>query len=291
MPLLIREIPSTDAPVALLLLADPSEDKVRSYLPGSRCFIASSGGDIVGACVVLPLGAGAYELMNIAVEPGQQRSGHGTALLKWVIGFFRRSGASRIEVGTGTFGYQLAFYQRLGFRVAGIDHGFFVNNYAEPVFEDGIQHFDMLRLVFRYADDAAPAPGDSAGSEFPTAEDYAAERAGFAALQVVDLHILQQDVAGGYRNQVVLDANDHCMRISIFEGVYRWHFHPDTDELFLVLAGELHVELDGGGDAVLHQGQCLVVPAGTVHRTRAVGRTVNVTFEKQGTETRFVDRV
>jgi ribosomal protein S18 acetylase RimI-like enzyme len=88
--------------------------------------------------------------MNIAVQPAQQKSGYGTALLKWVINFFREHGASRLEVGTGTFGYQLAFYQKHGFRVTGIDHDFFVNNYPEPLFEDGIQLFDMLRLTLRY---------------------------------------------------------------------------------------------------------------------------------------------
>ncbi len=155
MSLLIQEVPTTDAPMELLLLADPSEDKVRSYLPRSKCFVASSSGIVVGACVVQPLGTGTYELMSIAVHPDHQRSGYGTALLKWVIDFFRKSGASQIEVGTGTFGYQLAFYQRHGFRVTGIDHDFFVNNYREPVFEDGIQLFDMLRLTLRYTGNVA----------------------------------------------------------------------------------------------------------------------------------------
>lgn len=120
MQLLIQEVPATDAPIDLLLIADPSKDKVLSYLSRSRCFVASSE-PIVGVCVVQPLGEGAYELMSIAVPPSHQKCGYGTALLKWVIDFFRKSGARQIEVGTGTFGYQLAFYQRHGFRVTGID--------------------------------------------------------------------------------------------------------------------------------------------------------------------------
>jgi len=155
MSLQIQEIPTTDAPMELLLLADPSEDKVRSYLPRSKCFVALSSGVVIGACVVQPLGTGIYELMSIAVHADHQRSGYGTALLKWVIDFYRECGASRIEVGTGTFGYQLAFYQRQGFRVTGIDHDFFVSNYQEPVFEDGIQLLDMLRLTLTYTGDAS----------------------------------------------------------------------------------------------------------------------------------------
>lgn len=89
--------------------------------------------------------------MSIAVQPAHQKSGYGTALLKWVINFFRNSGAQQLEVGTGTFGYQLAFYQRHGFRVTSIDRDFFLSNYPEPIFENGIQLFDMLRLTLTYS--------------------------------------------------------------------------------------------------------------------------------------------
>ncbi len=153
MTLSIQEIPVTNAPIDLLLLADPSEDKIRSYLSGSKCFIASIGTLVVGACVVQPRGSDTHELMSIAVLPDHQKSGYGTALLQWVIDFFRNSGARQLEVGTGTFGYQLAFYQRQGFRVTSIDRDFFIKNYPEPIFEDGIQLFDMLRLTLKYSGD------------------------------------------------------------------------------------------------------------------------------------------
>lgn len=150
MTLLIHEVSVTNAPIALLLLADPSEEKIRSYLSGSQCFVASLGEVVVGACMVQPLDLDDYELMSIAVDTDFQKSGYGTALLKWVIDFYRNVGARQLEVGTGTFGYQLAFYQRQGFRVSSIDHDFFIKNYPEPIFEDGIQLFDMLRLTLRY---------------------------------------------------------------------------------------------------------------------------------------------
>jgi ribosomal protein S18 acetylase RimI-like enzyme len=155
MSLLIQEVPAADAPIELLLLADPSEDKIRSYLSGSKCFVASSGAVVVGACVVQPSGVDTHELMSIAVHPAHQKCGYGTALLEWVIEFFRNCGARQLEVGTGTFGYQLAFYQRHGFRVTGIDPDFFVKNYPGPIFEDGIQLFDMLRLALRYSGNVA----------------------------------------------------------------------------------------------------------------------------------------
>lgn len=124
--------------------------------------------------------------------------------------------------------------------------------------------------------------------EYPSAQEYAAEKARFPALTVVDIRAAHSAVTDAYRNQVLVDVNDHCMRLSVFEGEYRWHSHPDSDELFLVVAGELEIHFEGGSQARLAPWQCLVVPAGTVHRTRAIGRTVNVTFEKQAANTVFV---
>ena len=69
MSLLIQEVPVTNAPMELLLLADPSEEKIRSYLSGSKCFVASIGAVVVGACVVQPRGTDTHELLSIAVHP------------------------------------------------------------------------------------------------------------------------------------------------------------------------------------------------------------------------------
>lgn len=133
------------------------------------------------------------------------------------------------------------------------------------------------------------AVGSPMKPDVPSADEYADERALFASLEVVDLEKLQRAVTAPYKNQVLLNANGECMRLAVFEGEYRWHCRPRTDELFLVLAGELHIEFEDRAEATLAPLHCLVVPAGTVYRTCAVGRTVNVTFEQQGTETVFVE--
>ncbi|MGX9936230.1 GNAT family N-acetyltransferase [Advenella kashmirensis] len=149
MPPLIQQVPATQAPIDLLLLADPSEKKIRSYLLQSDCFVASRDGMVIGACLVRPRGATSCEIMSIAVQPDQQKTGTGTLLLKWIIDFYRRSGALQLEVGTGSFGYQLAFYQKQGFRVTDIERNFFIDNYNEPIVEDGIRLHDMLRLTLK----------------------------------------------------------------------------------------------------------------------------------------------
>ena len=126
-------------------------------------------------------------------------------------------------------------------------------------------------------------------SRFPSADDYSAETARHPPLLVVDIGAEQAAVTEAYRNQVLLDVGTHCLRLAVFEGEYRWHHHPEADELFLVVAGTLQIDLADGRTLELREWQSAVIPAATVHRTRALGRTVNLTFENQGAATVFVD--
>lgn len=146
-----------EAPWHLLLLADPSRERVKRYLPGSTCFAArqtahftpSGLGTLIGVCVLTPEDDGRrkWELMNMAVATAWQRNGIGSALLNHVIRAMRARGVQQLEVGTGSFGDQLLFYQRLGFRVTDIERDFFLQNYTTPLWERGVQHKDMLKLT------------------------------------------------------------------------------------------------------------------------------------------------
>jgi mannose-6-phosphate isomerase-like protein (cupin superfamily) len=128
-------------------------------------------------------------------------------------------------------------------------------------------------------------------SGFPSAQEYSAQAARYAALAVVDIRAEQAAVTESYRNEVLVDVNNDCLRLAVFEGEYRWHRHPDSDELFLVVAGTLQIDLEDGRRLELGEWQSVVIPAGTMHRTRAVGRTVNLTCEKIRARTEFVDSV
>src|ERR1041385_7922156 len=128
-------------------------------------------------------------------------------------------------------------------------------------------------------------------SRFPSADEYSAQVARYADLTVVDIRSHQLAISEQYRNDVLSNVNGDCMRLAVFEGEYRWHYHPDSDELFLVVAGKLQIDLVGSDMVELTEWQYVVVPAGTFHRTRAIGRTVNITFEKQGARTVFVESI
>jgi N-acetylglutamate synthase-like GNAT family acetyltransferase len=138
-------------PLRLLLEADPEEAHMRIYLSRSRCLVALAAGTVIGAAVVLPRSAEVHELMAIAVDPACRGCGVGTMLLRRVIEEIRGAGARRLEVGTGTFGPQLAWYQRAGFRPFAIDQDHFLREYVGPIVEEGLQHKDMLRLAIDFA--------------------------------------------------------------------------------------------------------------------------------------------
>lgn len=145
--LTVSAVSPNKMPMHLLLEADPSEDRIKKYLDSSLCYLAQKSAVPVGVCVLGPVADDTLELYNIAVCPSVHKQGVGTVLLRHVIEEARAKGVARIVLGTGTFGYQLAFYQRAGFRVDEIIKNHFTDNYNEPIFDSGIQLKDMLRLV------------------------------------------------------------------------------------------------------------------------------------------------
>lgn len=149
----IEEVTALRVPMDLLLQADPSKTNVEGYLRQSKCFIAAFKDQVVGACIVKLVSEDTHELMNISVSSEHQKKGIGRKLLQHAIISTRKTGVKRLEVGTGTFGYQLAFYQREGFRVDAIIKDHFLINYEESIYENGIQLKDMLRLVLNFDED------------------------------------------------------------------------------------------------------------------------------------------
>jgi mannose-6-phosphate isomerase-like protein (cupin superfamily) len=126
-------------------------------------------------------------------------------------------------------------------------------------------------------------------SEGTTATEYSNEPVKYPSLRVIDLPQEAAAVTEEYRNQVLNRVNDSCLRLAVFEGKYRWHVHPASDELFVVLEGAIIIELADGSSIRVGPLQAATVPAGVVHRTIGVGRTVNLCFEKAQAETVFLD--
>ena len=74
-------------------------------------------------------------------------------------------------------------------------------------------------------------------------------------------------------NQTLTSVNDTAVRLGVVEGDFHWHKHDDTDEFFLVLDGQLLIDIKDLDTVELASHQGFTVPKGIVHRTRAPQRT------------------
>ncbi|GIO18900.1 N-acetyltransferase [Oceanobacillus oncorhynchi subsp. incaldanensis] len=145
---MIRLLHSGEAlPMNLLLLADPSERLIRDYTTRGACYVLEKEEKVVGVYVLLPTRPDTAELVNVAVEEACHGQGLGKKLVLHAIQTAKQQGYRTIEIGTGNSGVaQLALYQKCGFRMVSIDRNFFLRHYEEPIFENGIQVIDMVRL-------------------------------------------------------------------------------------------------------------------------------------------------
>lgn len=144
-----RLTPEEQPPWNLLLLADPSKDMASRYLNEGLCYVAESDcAENLGVIVLLPIGGRSMEIKNLAVAEAAQGKGIGKSLIAHGIQVAKNEGCQKLEIGTGNSSIsQLALYQKAGFRITDIIHDFFLINYPEPIYENGIQCRDMIRLT------------------------------------------------------------------------------------------------------------------------------------------------
>lgn len=83
--------------------------------------------------------------------------------------------------------------------------------------------------------------------------------------------------------RIVATYNDNDIRVVRVEGEFVWHRHDETDDLFLVLTGELDIELRDR-TVTLGPGELFVVPRGVEHRPAARrGEVTMLLIEPTGT--------
>ena len=99
--------------------------------------------------------------------------------------------------------------------------------------------------------------------------------------EVVDLHEKLSHFSDHWSPKVVARMNDYEVKVVKLQGEFTWHSHDDTDELFLVLDGELTIQLRDG-DVTLKAGQLYVVPRGVEHCPVAEGEVSAVLIEPAG---------
>jgi mannose-6-phosphate isomerase-like protein (cupin superfamily) len=82
--------------------------------------------------------------------------------------------------------------------------------------------------------------------------------------------------------KIVAQLNDYHVKLAKFEGEFVWHKHDETDELFLVLAGEMVIRFRDG-DVPVGAGELIVVPRGVEHKPAAEGVCYVLLLEPAGT--------
>jgi mannose-6-phosphate isomerase-like protein (cupin superfamily) len=65
--------------------------------------------------------------------------------------------------------------------------------------------------------------------------------------------------------KIIAQMNDYHLKLAKIQGEFVWHSHPETDEVFLVIAGEMEIQL-GDGKVALRAGEMCVVPKGMQHK-------------------------
>lgn len=101
-------------------------------------------------------------------------------------------------------------------------------------------------------------------------------------LQATRLHEIAASLDELWSPRVVGEINDAYVKVAKVQGTFGWHHHADEDELFLVLAGQLRIELrDGAID--LAEGGMFIVPRGVEHNPIAERECLLMLVERKST--------
>ena len=104
--------------------------------------------------------------------------------------------------------------------------------------------------------------------------------------QAIDLKAKIGQIDGHWQPRVVAEMNDYQFKVVKVKGEFQWHRHAHTDDTFIVLEGELRIDLRavpaGPGSIVLRAGQMGVVPKGIKHKPVADAEVKLLLIEPRG---------
>lgn len=81
--------------------------------------------------------------------------------------------------------------------------------------------------------------------------------------------------------RVIAEMNDYQFKVVKLEGDFVWHDHPETDEVFLVIKGNLRIDFRDGA-VNLAAGEMFVVPKGVEHKPFAEQEAEVMLIEPRG---------
>jgi mannose-6-phosphate isomerase-like protein (cupin superfamily) len=81
--------------------------------------------------------------------------------------------------------------------------------------------------------------------------------------------------------RVIAEMNDYQFKVVKLEGDFVWHDHPETDEAFLVIDGELRIDFRDGS-VTIGPGELYIVPKGVEHKPYAAKEVKLMLIEPRG---------
>jgi mannose-6-phosphate isomerase-like protein (cupin superfamily) len=81
--------------------------------------------------------------------------------------------------------------------------------------------------------------------------------------------------------KVIAEMNDYQFKLVKIEGEFVWHQHEDTDEVFIVMNGTMHIEFDDH-TLTLEAGEMVVVSKGVRHKPYAEDECCVMLVEPRG---------
>ncbi|MFM0734489.1 cupin domain-containing protein [Paraburkholderia sediminicola] len=90
-----------------------------------------------------------------------------------------------------------------------------------------------------------------------------------------------QLISDQWQPRVVAEMNDYQFKLVRIQGDFVWHEHADTDETFIVLDGQLRIDMRDGS-VLLSAGEMFVVPKGTEHKPYAEREVKLLLIEPRG---------
>lgn len=82
--------------------------------------------------------------------------------------------------------------------------------------------------------------------------------------------------------KVIAQMNNYHFKIVKIQGDFIWHDHKDTDEVFIVLDGEMRIDFRDGSVAI-SKNEMYVVPKGIEHKPYAESECSILVIEPAGT--------
>ncbi|SOZ40046.1 cupin domain-containing protein [Cupriavidus neocaledonicus] len=120
-------------------------------------------------------------------------------------------------------------------------------------------------------------------SQLPNSSIAASHR---GQCRTIDLLGKIAQIDGYWQPRVVAEMNDYQFKVVKLQGDFEWHRHADTDETFIVLEGELRIDVRAGpcgdGTIVLRAGQMAVVPKGVEHKPSTNAEVKLLLIEPRG---------